>query len=212
MAIRRKYTDIRRKPNKKANVNHSVSLDSETYQMLKELVESGQIKSIRSGLKDIVRIALNRETERVWGSTFADYPRYSHTPAERLSRTFIPYSLHDEVLIAIIIGLTECSNVQEFVKQAIEEKLKQLWQKPTEKYYPNGEPSEEYFQWQDKRLHRNLLLRDDEKVNIEPYFENGEKMGYIFTPTNDIKISDLGMARINQDMEYQLIEGTFKPF
>ena len=70
MAIRRKYTDIRRKPNKKANVNHSVSLDSETYKMLKELVEVGQIKSIRSGLKDIVQVAVNRETERVWGSTF----------------------------------------------------------------------------------------------------------------------------------------------
>lgn len=212
MAIRRKYTDIRRKPNKKANVNHSVSLDSETYKMLKELVEVGQIKSIRSGLKDIVQVAVNRETERVWGSTFADYPRYSHTPAERLSRTFIPYSLHDEVLIAIIIGLTECSNVQEFVKQAIEEKLKQLWQKPTEKYYPNDEPSEEYFQWQDKRLHRNLLLQENDRVCIEPYYENGEKMGYILSPATLIRLSDLDEARVGQDVKYQLIEGTFRPF
>lgn len=208
MAIRKSYVTNKRKN----TANHSVSLDSETYKMLKELVEVGQIKSIRSGLKDIVRIALNRETERVWGSTYANYPRYSHTPAERLSRTFIPYSLHDEVLITIITGLTECSNVQEFVKRAVEEKLKQLWKKPTEKYYENGEPSEEYFSWQDKRLHRSLLLRDDEKVNIEPYFEDGEKMGYIFSPTNDLKISDLGMARINQDIEYQIIEGTFRPF
>lgn len=211
MARRRKYTEVR-KPNKKANTNHSVSLDSETYKKLKELVELGQIKSIRAGLSGIVRIALNRETERVWGSTYANYPRRPHTPAERLSRTFIPYSLHDEILIAIITGLTECSNVQEFAEQAIREKLKQLWKKPEHKYYDNDDPNDEYFDWEDKRLHRSLLLRDDENVNIEPYFENGEKMGYIFTPTKDIKISDLGMARINQDMEYQLIEGTFKPF
>ena len=210
MARRRKYTEVR-KPNKKANTNHSVSLDSETYNKLKELVELGQVKSIRSGLKDIVSIAVNRETERKWGSTYADYPRRLHTPAERLSRTFIPYSLHDEILIAIVLELTECSNVQQFTEQAIREKLKQLWKKP-QTYYDNGEPSEDYMIWQDKRLHRKLLLQDDEKVNIEPYYEKGEKMGYIFTPTNDIKISDLGIARLNQDIEYQMIEGTFKPF
>lgn len=207
MVIRRKYTDIRRKPNKKATTNHSVSLDSETYKILKELVEIGQIKSIRAGLSDIVRVAVNRETERKWGSTFAEYPRYSHTPAERLSRTFIPYQLHDEVLIAIAVGLTECKNVQEFAEQAIREKLGQLWKKP-EKYYQNGDPSEEYFEWADKRLHRNLLLRDDEKVNIEHYFENGEKMGYILSPT-DARLSDIEEARIKQDMSYSWIEGTF---
>lgn len=211
MARRRKYEEVRKK-NKKANTNHSVSLDNETYNRLKELVELGQIKSIRSGIKDIVRIALNRETERVWGSTYANYPRRPHTPAERLSRTFIPFALHDEILIAIVLELTECSNVQEFAEQAVREKLKQLWEKPKRKYYENGEPAEDYFNWTDKVLHRKLLLRDDEMVNIEPYYENGEKMGYIFTPTNDLKISDLEMARINQDTEYQVIEGTFRPF
>lgn len=208
MAIRRKYTDIRRKPNKKANVNHSVSLDSKTYQMLKELVEIGQIKSIRSGLKDMVQVAVNRETERKWGSTFADYPRYSHTPSERLSRTYIPYSLHDEILIAIAVELTECRTVQEFVKQTVREKLKQLWKKPTEKYYKNGDPAEDYMVWQDKRLHRNLLLRDDSKVHIEPFFENGEKMGYILS-TTDSGLSNIEEARIKQDMDYSWIEGTF---
>lgn len=212
MAIRRKYTDIRRKPNKKANVNHSVSLDDGTYKMLKELVELGQIKSIRSGLSDIVRIALNRETERVWGSTSANYPRRPHTPSERLSRTFIPFALHDEVLIAIALKLTDCKNVQEFVKQAIKEKLKQLWKKPTEEYYPNGEPSEEYFQWQDKRLHRKLLLQENDRVCIEPYFENDEKMGYILSPATLIRLSDLDVVRVGQEMDYQIIEGTFRPF
>ena len=203
MAIRRKYTDIR-KTNKKANTNHSVSLDSKTYQILKEMAEIGQIKSIRSALHDMVRVAVNREAERKWGSTFADYPRYPHMPAERLSRTYMPFALHDEVIIAIAVGLTDCRTVQEFVR----EKLKQLWKKPTEKYYENGEPSEEYFNWEDKRLHRNLLLRDDEKVNIEPYFEDGEKMGYILS-TTDSGLSNIEEARIKQDMDYSWIEGTF---
>lgn len=206
MARRRSYKEVR-KPNKKANTNHSVSLDSKTYKILKELVEIGQIKSIRSGLKDIVRVAVNRETERKWGSTFADYPRYSHTPSERLSRTYIPYSLHDEILIAIAVGLTECRTVQEFIEQVVREKLGQLWKKP-EKYYQNGDPSEEYFEWADKRLHRKLLLQSNDKVNIEPYFEREEKMGYILSPT-DSRLSDIEEARIKQDMNYGWIEGTF---
>lgn len=208
MAIRKSYVTNKRKN----TANHSVSLDNETYKILKELVEVGQIKSIRSGLSGIVRVAVNRETERVWGSTYANYPRRPHTPSERLSRTFIPYNLHDEVLIAIAVGLTDCKNVQEFAERVIREKLKQLWKKPEHKYYDNGDPSEEYFNWTDKVLHRKLLLKDNEKVNIEPYFEDGEKMGYVFSPTNDLKISDLEMARINQDIEYQIIEGTFRPF
>lgn len=207
MAIRRKYTDIR-KTNKKANTNHSVSLDSKTYQILKEMAEIGQIKSIRSALHDMVQVAVNREAERKWGSTFADYPRFPHTPSERLSRTYIPYSLHDEVIIAIAVELTECRTVQEFVKQAVREKLNRLWKKPEHTYYDNGDPNEEYFEWADKRMHRSLLLKDYEKINIEPYFENGEKMGYILS-TTDSGLSNIEEARIKQDMEYSWIEGTF---
>lgn len=207
MARRRKYTEVR-KPNKKANTNHSVSVDDKTYTMLKEMLELGQIKSIRSGLKDIVQVAINRETERVWGSTFADYPRRPHTPDERLSRTYMPFALHDEVLIAIAVGLTECRNVQEFVEQVVREKLKQLWKKP-QTYYPNGDPAEEYMKWADKRLHRKLLLRNDEKVHIEPYFEHSEKMGYVLNPT-DLGLSNIDVIRAGQEMDYQIIEGTWR--
>ncbi len=205
MAIRRKYTDVRRKNNN----NKVVSVDSATYNRLVRLRNWRKIKSIRSGVIEIINSALDGTFNQKHMPRNVEYPRKPHTPSERLSRTYIPFSLHDEVIIAIALNLTKCQNVQEFVKQAVEEKLQQVWKEPEQKYYNNGEISEEYMKWEDNRLLRQVWLDvDDGKGNgktVEPYFEKDEKMGYVVV-SNPLNWSDLGIKREIQDWEYQDIE------
>lgn len=202
---RRKLKNIKRKNNN----NKVVSVDSATYNRLVNLRNWRKIKSIRSGVIEIINSALDGTFNQRHMPRNVEYPRKPHFSSERLSRTYIPFSLHDEILIANDLGLTGCQNVQDFIKQAVEEKLQQMWKEPEHKYYDNGEISEEYMKWEDNRLLRQVWLDvDDGKGNgktVEPYFENGEKMGYVIV-SNPLNWSHLGISREIQDWEYRDIE------